>query len=105
MIIDTTRSSMERKMCVARRFEDAFSPRKRNKEAKAQYRAAAVRDFLLKRGEVPPKDLTNTMVFWEDGEVKNVFWIPRAKEEELADKPLLLENPWSLREFQSFMIG
>lgn len=106
MIIDTTYSSLEARMAIARRFEEASCrkpwpsgwklPREKGK-ARAAYRASAIREFLRNRGEIPPDDLRNAMVFWKNGEIQEILWVPG--KEPLKEKDVEKTFESALKEF------
>ena len=97
MIIDTTISAMEDQMKIAHRFEEIIARKYTKKpiwhcltehHAKIQYRESAIRDFLIKQGKDPERNM-NYVAFWENGEIIDVHLLSepsqQAKEEKYSE--------------------
>ncbi len=126
MIIDTTVSAMEKQMNNYSR-SNAHVQRKFSKnpvfgwpvdrQAKAQYRESAIRDFLIKQGQeqlaskalgIPVQSL-NYIAFWENGEVINVRLLAEPSAEEIECAKIAKEKEHEahleklLAKFSNFM--
>lgn len=94
MIIDTTISTMEDQMKVARRFEEIIARKyaknpvwhwPAERRANIQYRESAIRDFLIKQGRDPERDM-NYITFWKDGEVIDVHLLSEPSQQSKKEK-------------------
>lgn len=91
MIIDTTISAMEHTLgklrCLDQYVENKFRKKAgwhwpAEHSARIRYREAAIRDFLIKRGDAPSQLLNHSrFVFWENGEIRDVHSLAEPTQE------------------------